>query len=150
MDNRNDRRDRFEVYRDYVTHEDNLIKNRMTWLILVQSFFFTSFALAVVRLSDSDPIVAEKITVFLHTTAWLGIAVGLATCGAVLAALNSIDGLRSLWDILRTDNNAFTNDKTLPELTGGGKTFASIYGVLLPIVVPLIFAVTWGYLLVEL
>lgn len=150
MNNRNDCRDRFEVYRDYVKHEDNLINNRMTWLVLSQSFFFTSFALAVGRLSDSDPVAAEKIYIFLNTIAWLGIAVGLATFGAVLAALNSIDGLRSRWDVLRTDDNVFVNDKTLPELTGGGKLFASVFGFFLPIVVPLIFAVTWGYLLVAL
>jgi hypothetical protein len=142
----------YEVYRDYLKHEDNLINNRMTWLILSQSFFFTTYALALSRLSDARAETQEQIELFLNSVAMLGIVVGFATCMSILAALNAIEGLRRRWGNHTTgdanEDSAFIAEKgRLPDLTGGGSPFGSMFGFFMPIVMPLIFVGTWFYVL---
>lgn len=143
-------RETYDVYRDYLKHEDNLINNRMTWLILSQSFFFTAFALAIGRLTVVDPLIADQIGLFLKSLAVLGMVVAGATCLSVVAALTAIEGLRQRWkkhSQTNDTNETYTIEKSLlPDLTGGGDPFASTFGFFMPIAMPLIFLFTWCYI----
>jgi hypothetical protein len=145
-------RDVYEAYRDYLKHEDNLINNRMTWLILSQSFFFTTYALAISRLSDSTGETNTKIETFLNSVAVLGIIVGLATFLSILSALKAIEGLKLRWKdhaFSETSENAkFIKEKArLPDLTGGGNSFAATFGFFMPMIMPLIFVGIWSVIL---
>ncbi|MEO1104012.1 MAG: hypothetical protein AAFW98_09835 [Pseudomonadota bacterium] len=151
-DERKSCREVYDVYRDYLKHEDSLINNRMTWLILSQSFFFTTYALAIGRLSAAEEPIRTQIETFLNAVATLGIIVGFATCMSILAALNAIEGLKRRWANHganeATENPTFAEErKRLPDLTGGGNAFASIFGFFMPIVMPLIFVGIWFYVL---
>lgn len=122
----------------------------MTWLILSQSFFFTAFAVAIGRLSAADVETGAQITSFLKALAMLGIVVGLATCLSIAAALYAISGLRQRWrdHCLDEADEAFDAEKKLlPDLTGGGEKFASSFGFVMPIIMPLIFVGIWLHII---
>ena len=37
-------KDKYEIYRDYIKHEDSLINNQLTWLLVVQRLIFSAYS----------------------------------------------------------------------------------------------------------
>jgi len=56
----------FGVYRDYVKQEDNLINNRLTWLLIINGFLYTFYGTMINNIINtirSDPLSINKAAV---------------------------------------------------------------------------------------
>lgn len=51
----------YNLFRNRIEHEDNLIVQRLSWLVASQSFLFTAYAITVNGLSSLPPSVASLL-----------------------------------------------------------------------------------------
>jgi len=90
----------YDRVRGQIEHEDNLITQRLAWLMASQSFLFSAYAIVMSSLKPGDP--ASRLEeVKLHFYRFLPVAGFISTaliyasiCGGVLA----ICQLRQRWD----------------------------------------------------
>lgn len=157
----------YDRFRDYVVHEDDLINQRTTWMITVQSFIVATFGfgvqkklevasgLATLRLFCSSekvdqlksiPIATGQLDTLLYGLCLLGGVIAYFTLRSVNAAASAIEHLKADWDrAVREFLRSGRGDelKFLPGLTGGGSSLAASEGFQLPTWLPLIFV--WGW-----
>ncbi len=97
----------FEIYRDYLKHEDGLATSRLNRLLTVQAFLFA--ALGFVATTDGEklnvilePVVgggSPSITlIMLVTIQLIGLVTGVYGSISIRAAFNAIGALRSEWN----------------------------------------------------
>jgi len=55
----------YEVFRDYIKHEDNLINNRLTWILTIHGFLYATYGLTMQKKME----IAQKIASDLTTPA---------------------------------------------------------------------------------
>ena len=72
--------ERYQVFRNRIEHEDNLIMQRLSWLMASQSFLFTAYAIVTNGLS-SGPLAGNVFISHLNT---------LARIIPIVALLNSL------------------------------------------------------------
>jgi hypothetical protein len=87
----------FELYRDYVKHEDELINRRLTWLLTVQGFLFAAYGLTNQGYSASSSAASFAINPMKdfagslpHIFASVDLLVGILAFLGVLAAQVSV------------------------------------------------------------
>jgi hypothetical protein len=88
----------YTVIRNRIEHEDNLIMQRLSWLLASQSFLFTAYAIALSGLS-SAPLAATNALMGQEKLLFqLLPIVGILTCGliylSIIAAVQAIRLLR--------------------------------------------------------
>ena len=155
----------YNVYRDYIKHEDNLINYRTTWLITIQSFLLATFGFTYQKyyeLAFATPqpigngLLLKKIA-FLCFLAWLaatGISVSVVSYYSIKAASDALDNLRSRWlEILHSNMAATLIDNPrepgkkihplLPGLTGGGLEASHTNGATFAGRLPKVFGALW-------
>ena len=127
----------FSLYRDHTKHEDNLINQRMTWMITIQSFLIATFGFSYQKKLEilskfltetniskiSDNHLSEfygtilRYNIFLIIICVIGIGMSIITFSLLRVANLAIGGLEYQWckveEILKI--------KYLPQITGGGK-----------------------------
>jgi hypothetical protein len=127
-----------------VKHEDNLIGQRTTWLVMGQSFLFAAFASL---LQQGDVTV---ITRGIRLMRLLIPLVGLLMPVLVLLAVGA--GTYATW-LWRTEHDRICKmleANGLEWLPLGHKNWVRVSGQLLPIAVALGFAVAWTVILIRL
>jgi hypothetical protein len=133
-------KDRFAIYDTYrkiVIHEDGLINWRVTWLIIFQGILISAFVQAGLSANTfPDTIPAVELGLEL-----IGLLHSVLSFFGILSASLAIRTLRIHYE----ENHKFRN---LPPLTGGGKrNVTTNLGVAYHLLLPLIFLLTWTYLL---
>lgn len=139
-------KERYEIHRDYIKHEDSLINNRLTWLLVVQGLIFSAYSGLTTTMvniyagCDKNCLTnldsqLSSIQRLLSTLAWVGLLVGIAGLFGIIAAMATIDKLSSV---------SFPAD--FPNLTGGGNRTAKLFGRLTPLAIPLIIIGAWLFL----
>jgi hypothetical protein len=69
-------------------HEDNLINQRLTWLLNSQSLFFAAYAIALQAVSSPNP--DPRVYKFLTYLPYIGISTCILILFGVFAATNSL------------------------------------------------------------
>jgi hypothetical protein len=124
----------YSAFRGYVVHEDDLVHQRTTWSIAIQTFAVATFGLifqrtmeAIAALGGPTPpvdllnLVADRYRFILLLVAGFGLGVSLISGIAVYAAQKAISRLQRVW-VEKHFNIDPICDK-FPPLTGGAAKF---------------------------
>jgi hypothetical protein len=132
----------YRVFRDRIEHEDNLIIQRLSWLVASQSFLFTAYAITTNGLSGLDPKLAgrfvEQAGLLFRLIPTVAIGVALLIYISILAALKAIRQIRYLYQL-----KALPAD--LPPIQTSATT--RLLGLFAPLLLPLLFVSVWLVLL---
>jgi hypothetical protein len=126
-----------------IKHEDNLIGQRTTWLVMGQSFLFAAFATLIEQVNANTAHVVKLMRVLIPL---VGLLLPVLVLFAVSAATYAIWHWRAEHDQLCETLEAQGLD--WPHV--GHTTWVMITGQLLPIAVALGFALAWIVILIQL
>jgi hypothetical protein len=91
--------ERFEIAREIVRHEDGLVNNRVTWLLVLQGFLFGAFVSGVGLYKDLLSRRLEPfLTAGLSVIALLGIVVSMTASNNIRAAYRHMTEVKKWWD----------------------------------------------------
>ncbi|HJU06439.1 MAG TPA: hypothetical protein VJ692_14930 [Nitrospiraceae bacterium] len=140
----------YDRVRSQIEHEDELINLRVVWQLLVQSFFFSTFA---TLLNAKDPAKNALIDQLQHFLVWVvpiaAFLAGLLTFVGIVTALLNVNSLRrSYEDYSRDTDGRDQSSKLFPPIQGPDhlRKLAQIS----PIGLPLLFILTWLIILIRL
>jgi hypothetical protein len=134
----------YRIVRDQIEHEDNLISQRLSWLLASQAFLFTAYAITL-----NGPVQLHLQTYERHVGTLIvllpiiGILTALLIWIAILAGLVAMSGLRSNFH----QRSADSSPEGVPAIQTSG--IVLIAGQLGPVLIPLLFLTTWLILLVK-
>jgi len=133
----------YNVYRDYMKHEDDLLNQRSTWHLLIQGFLFTT--LGVIG-EWQNPLGADRLYMergfLVYVLAFAGAGIAVAAAISINAANNAIDALFNKWkNVLATYQGE--SKHLLPEIAGGGRAKARDKGKQPAVWIPRILVVVW-------
>lgn len=132
----------YAIIRQQIEHEDNLIGQRLSWLVASQSFLFTAYAITV---SNAGPNHAPALIDMMRLLTWLIPVTAILTSGLIYAAIVAgtiaIARLRGLYhDYI--DRAAVQG---LPPVQGYRGT--QVLGQAAPMLLPMVFLLGWVVLL---
>ncbi len=134
----------YDLYRDYVKHEDELINRRLSWNLTLQGFLFAAYGVSFQVLSNTtaDPAIRVHLRLLPCVFAVVGCLVATLVLMSILAAQSSIDGLKIRW---RSPSSHIEDNvlEMLPELTGAGQHFANYWGKLSQVGIPNVIIIAW-------
>ncbi|MDD2800022.1 MAG: hypothetical protein PHE96_01075 [Methylococcales bacterium] len=150
----------YSLLRDYIKHEDDLINQRMTWLMSVQSFLIATFGFSYQKKFEivSKALINKETQalgfsiveydLFLIMLIVVGIATSYFALQSIEAATHSITQLRERWrDFYRCEWRKLCDSRPqldhLPDITGGGVVMAHIQGIKFPFYLPRFFIFFW-------
>jgi hypothetical protein len=123
-----------QLLRSRIEHEDNLINQRVSWLVSSQSFLLTGFAIAANGPVQDPGLPSGALRARLMSLLpWVGIA------SAVLVIIAMIGGFMALAELRRLGKGAFPTERT-PLIV---RTRVQFLGVSAPAVLPVVFLLTW-------
>lgn len=151
--------DIYILHREYIEHEDDLVHQRTTTFITIQSFLLATFGFAYQKKYEiSEKLVATgkspvdlgliyyEYNGFMIILALIGIATSLIALRSINAAVKALRTVEANW--LKITN---TNPPSyLPGITGGGNRDAHNGGVSLSNWAPLFFVILWIVVIVAL
>jgi hypothetical protein len=124
----------YEILRSYVEHEDDLINSRLTWMLTINGFLFTAFALlgqhaidlasgnATPPVDSSRVVTLDFLFVILFVIAALGGAVSFIASKAIKAAHYAIACLDVIHGREMDAAQHGTSDALMPDESGGTYT----------------------------
>ncbi|MCJ8210518.1 hypothetical protein MUY27_12440 [Mucilaginibacter sp. RS28] len=131
----------YRVSRAQIEHHDNAVNQRVIWLSIGQSFFFNVYAMLVTAKAPSPELMnKQKMLAVIFPVAALLVAI--FTLVDVLAGLFYIRKLR--WNY-KNQTDGSSGEGMFPMINGTkwDRRFQRIS----PIAIPVIFIITWIYLL---
>jgi hypothetical protein len=136
--------ERYQVFRS-IEHEDNLVMQRLSWLMASQSFLFTAYAIVTNALTNSmgnnrGIIFAGRLSALEDLIPIVSLLNSLLIFVSILAALKSIRELR------REYRNQAGNLEGLALQTS---RMTRVLGLSAPVILPLVFVMVWLYLLMR-
>ena len=130
----------YNLIRERIEHEDNLIVQRLSWLVASQSFLFTAYAIVTNGLATQPQVLSSHFMNQLQLMFQLIPTVGTLTCVliyiSVLAAVATMRRLRNSY------HSRFGKEEAdLPPI----QTLAPIrlFGYSAPVLLPLVFTIVW-------
>jgi len=139
----------YNVYRDYVKHEDELINRRLSWNLTLQGFLFAAYGVTFQLLNSQsgDADLKRHLHYLPAVFPIVGGLVATLSLLSIVAAQDSINGLRVEW---RNPSAHIEPDimEMLPELTGAGQLFANRWGKLPQSGIPIVIITAWCILLI--
>jgi hypothetical protein len=150
-----DNLERYQAVRAYITHEDSLINNRLTWLLVSQGLIFGAFSGLFVPISnlvfkleekcDSNALISTLINLqfFQFILGILGLSIVCVCYVSINAALLSIDEIKNKFNHLAAATK-------LPELTGGGSEGAVRMGAISSSGIPIVLGCVWIVVIMKL
>jgi hypothetical protein len=130
--------DLYKVTRAQTEHIDNTLSQRIVWLVLTQSFFFSAYAV---------------VTTANHTTAFLPdkqqlLSILLPVVALLMIAISYLDivaGIIYLSKLVKSFKNKVTTESEVPLSYPpiGGFDHLSFYKNLSSLIVPVVFFITW-------
>ncbi|MDB5017993.1 MAG: hypothetical protein JWQ84_2825 [Mucilaginibacter sp.] len=133
-----------EVYktnRGQIEHYDNAINQRVIWLSIGQSFFFNVYAMLVTGKAPTPDLMSkQKMLAVIFPFAALLTAV--FTFFDVVATLVYLRKLRRYYERATESRES---DKLYPPVYG--RPIDRIFQHISPVLIPLVFIITWVYLL---
>ena len=143
----------YQIFRDYLQHEDDLIHQRVSWNWAVQAFLFAAYV-ATLKFGAPQEHGAPQDRQLLniltrYVIPLLGIIVSLFSFCGTKAAHLAITQLENDWNRCRELYGRVEERTFLPDLTGGGSKPARRYGIWATVYLPLATAGAWLLLLIS-
>ena len=137
--------ERYQVFRGRIEHEDNLVMQRLSWLMASQSFLFTEYAIVTNALTNSmgnnrGMIFAGRLSALEDLISIVSLLNRLLIFVSILAALKSIRELR------REYRNQVGNLEGMALQTS---RVTRLLGLSAPVILPLVFVMVWLFLLMR-
>jgi hypothetical protein len=134
----------YEIYRDYMKHEDDLLNHRTTWLLVIQGFLFATLGvLGEWQLpGNSLDILYTERHWLVYVLGFVGVSIAVAAFASILAANRAIDSLHGQWKALRRKHGNPDWD-LLPELAGGGHPTSKKLGKAPTLCIPVVVVIAW-------
>src|SRR6266404_1150677 len=131
----------YNLIRERIEHEDNLIVQRLSWLVASQSFLFTAYAIVTNGLTTQPPQPAcihfsDQLQLLFQLIPIVGTLTCVLIYVSVLAAVVTMRRLRNSY------HSRFGNeDAAAPPI----QTLAPIrlFGYSAPVLLPLVFTTIW-------
>lgn len=134
----------YKLFRDRIEHEDNLIVQRLSWLVASQAFLFTAYAITtngIVGLDARPPgVYQEQAMLLFRLIPTVAISVALLIDISILAALRAIRQLRRLYQARPTS-------REVPPIQTAATT--RLLGLSAPLLLPVLFVSVWLVLLIN-
>jgi hypothetical protein len=132
--------DYYEVIRRRIEHEDNLIVQRLSWLVGSQSFLYTAYAivlngLTVAPVPATARFVEQQLLLF-RLLPLVAIITCALICIGILAAVKAMAELRTAYQV-KIGNDT----EHLPEIQV--RSQVRRLGLSAPVLLPLIFIAVW-------
>jgi len=136
--------DQYRMVRQQIEHEDNLVNQRLSWLLSSQSFLFTAYAISL-----NGPAIIRSKT--LESTVGLLIVLLplVAILSALLIGLTVWAGMWTMQKLRRKYAKLFEatfRDEIPPIQSTGGALFLGHFA---PIFLPALFIVIWLLLMLR-
>lgn len=136
--------DYYQLIHEQISNEDSSMNERVNWLIISQSFFFSGFA----TLLSSPPHPEDGSYAELHDLLlWIIPGISLVTSiliyVGILVSLVYMGDLRKLFQTYPQDNTT----EHFPPIQG--RTITRRLAQMPAVVVPLLFICTWAVLLIQ-
>ena len=151
----------FDVYRDYLKHEDGLINFRVTWFLATQAAIFAAYgflAQDMIRFGSfkygESVLPLWQMPQSFRPTPWLAVVLLLCLLGglssvtsffSITAASRAMNALTWRWKnvVLKGLLTPGQDYEWLPHLKGGGNRFASVFGWLSARFLPIVSFLVW-------
>jgi hypothetical protein len=124
--------------------EYDTIGQRMVWLMISQSFLFSSFVTSTIAWETAESFHASVFQDLRWILAGIGLFSALMVWASILAAHDAIAWLLSIRD--RVEENAAATEG-IDRLGHLIPPFSTLMGNMPPKLIPLMLTATWGYLL---
>jgi hypothetical protein len=125
--------DWYRTIRDQIQHEDNLIAQRLSWLMAAQSFLFTGYAIV----ATATPQARNPLLALLFN-----IIPGVACISDILIYCSVIAGVLSLYRLRRAYVTHVSSVGDFPKIEGSQLTHW-LLGMASPILLPWVFLTAW-------
>ena len=138
--------DYYRLYRERIEHEDNLIVQRLSWLVGSQSFLFTAYAIVTNGLATQPQVISP------HFMEQLGLLFGLipvvGALTSVLIYISILAAVASMRKLRRSYHSRFgKEDHDLPPIMT--RAPIRLFGHSASVLLPLVFIVVWLVLCVR-
>jgi hypothetical protein len=134
--------DWYRAIRDQIQHEDNLIVQRLSWLMAAQSFFFTGYAIiANGTPTPRNQLLAKQQDLLFNIIPAVACLSDLLIYASVLAGVVALDRLR------RTYFHHVAPGDFAPAIQGSLLT--RWLGIASPLLLPPVFLAAWLWLWVQ-
>lgn len=134
----------YQLYRSRIEHEDNLIMQRLSWLMASQSFLFTAYAIVtnglIVSATNSASAFVNHMRTLIKIIPIVALLNSLLIATSIFAALIAIKQLRCGYK---------KQGATLEILPLQTTRAARTLGLSAPVLLPLLFLAVWFYLLMQ-
>jgi hypothetical protein len=128
--------DWYRTIRDQIQHEDNLIVQRLSWLMAAQSFFFTGYAI----IANANPQ-ARNALLAKQQDLLFNIIPAVACISDILIYCSVIAGALALYRLRRAYATHVASVGGFPEIQGSRVT--RWLGIASPLFLPLVFLIAW-------
>ena len=136
--------ERYQVFRNRIEHEDNLVMQRLSWLMASQSFLFTAYAIVTNGMTTSP---ASGGNVFVnHLLTLARIIPVVALLNILLIAISILAALKAVRELRHGYRRQPDTLEAIPLQTSKS---ARVLGLSAPVLLPLLFLAVWLYLLVQ-
>jgi hypothetical protein len=124
----------FPLIQARLSHEDDLVNQRVSWLVNSQSFLLTAYAITLNGLAaDANKPLAIVQRKLLNLLPLVGVACVLLVCVALIGGLCALTELRSFAARKCSQDRLFLISKPTPQFLG----------VSAPVLIPLVFLAIW-------
>jgi len=135
--------ERYQLFRNRIEHEDNLVMSRLSWLMASQSFLFTAYAIVTNALgsaigNNSGKIFVRRLSALENIVPIVALLNSLLIFVSILAALKAIRELRREYRKRSGISGAFLLQTSRA---------TRVFGFSAPAILPMLFMVVWLYLL---
>lgn len=136
--------ERYRLVRQQIEHEDNLVSQRLSWLLGSQSFLFTAYAISL----NGPPQIRSK-ELEEHVGLLLVILPLVSIISAFLIWMAVLAGTWTMYKLRRTYEREFVKffDKQIPPVQSTGT--ALLLGHFAPVILPAVFMVVWFLLMLR-
>ena len=133
----------YEIIRRRIEHEDNLIVQRLSWLVGSQSFLYTAYAIVLNGLATPPASTAARFISQQRILYKLLPLVAIVTC--LLISIGIIAAVRAMAELRCDYQTKFRNSATsLPPIQVRGEIRR--VGLAAPVLLPMIFIAVWLFL----
>ena len=128
----------FSLIQARLSHEDDLVNQRVSWLVNSQSFLLTAYAITLNGLAaDASKPMAIVQRKLLNLLPVVGVVCVLLVCVALIGGLSAIGELRRFAATQYPKDRLFLISKPTTQFLG----------VSAPVLIPLVFLVIWSAVL---
>jgi hypothetical protein len=131
--------DWYRAIRDQLQHEDNLIVQRLSWLMAAQSFFFTGYAI----IANGTPTPRNQLLAKQQDLLF-NIIPAVACLSDLLIYASVIAGVLALYRLRHTYSRHVAPGESIPAIQGSRLT--RWLGIASPLLLPPVFLAAWLWL----